>query len=47
VLQPNQGSSGKHAVYCFPVAFFVTFFSTKKIKESKKQITNPLKKSVN
>jgi hypothetical protein len=33
--KPHQGTSGKHAVYCFPVAFFVTFFSTKKSKEVK------------
>jgi hypothetical protein len=33
VQKPYQGTPGKHAVYCFPVAFFGTFFSTKKSTE--------------
>ncbi len=35
VQKLNQGGSGKQAVYCFPVAFFGTFFSIKKSTGSK------------
>ncbi len=38
VQQLHQGVSGKQAVHCFPVAFFGTFFSTKKSTGSKLEL---------